>query len=195
MNKDYYRENLPMFINGNLSAEEQADFERELSQDDSLKKEAEFLTAIRGYVKQENVQTPGEMGWHKLKRQIKKESTSNVVSHNAVNKWRTFAVAASLVLVVQAGFMATMMQQQDTFAPLSGDDYSENVIQIQFNSNAKASDIQQLLISINGSIIEGPSTKGLYRIQLKKRDDAIMNDNVIKQLQLRSDVIDFVSEE
>jgi hypothetical protein len=194
MNKDYYRENLPMYINGNLTAEEQADFERELSQDDSLKKEAEFLTALRGYVKQENVQTPGEMGWHKLKRQIKKESESTVTTHNTTNKWRTFAVAASLILVVQAGFMTNMMQQQDSFAPLSGDDYPENVIQVQFNSNAKASDIQELLISINGSIIEGPSTKGLYRIQLKNRD-AVMNDDLVKQLQLQSNVIDFVSEE
>jgi hypothetical protein len=51
-----------------------------------------------------------------------------------------------------------------------------------------------LLISINGSIIEGPSTKGLYRIQLKNRD-AVMNDDLVKQLQLQSNVIDFVSEE
>lgn len=195
MNKDFYRENLPMYVNGNLTAEEKADFDRELSQDDSLKKEAAFLNAVRGYVKQENIQTPGEMGWHKLKRQIKKESESNVTTHKTVSKWRTFAVAASLVLVIQAGFMANMMQQQDSYAPLSGDDYSENVIQVQFNSNAKESDIRKLLISIDGSIIEGPSTKGLYRIQLKNRDKDVINADIIKQLQLHYDVIDFVSEE
>ncbi len=99
------------------------------------------------------------------------------------------------MLVVQAGFMANMMQQQDSFAPLSGDGYSANVIQVQFNSNAKESDIRKLLISIDGSIIEGPSNKGLYRIQLKNSDDDVMIDNVIKQLQLQSKVIDFVSEE
>lgn len=190
MNKQYYRENLPMYINGSLSAEEQADFERELSQDDALKKEAEFLSAIRDYVKQEQIQTPGEMGLFKLKRQIKQQETNTLTTNKLTKKWRTFAVAASLMLVVQAGVMITMTQQEDAFTPLSGSDYSENVIQVQFKSDTKESDIRALLLSVDGSIIEGPSKSGLYRIHLNKLDT-----DVIEQMQQQTGIIDFVTEE
>ena len=190
MNKEYYRENLPMYINGSLTTEEQADFERELELDDDLKKEAEFLSAIRNHVKKEQLQTPGEMGLFKLKRQIKQQEENKSTVSNVSKKWRTFAVAASLMLVVQAGLMVTMTQQEDTFRPLSGSDYSENVIQVQFKDGAKESDIRALLISVDGSIIEGPSKNGIYRIHVEK-----LSDNIIHQLQQQDEIIDFVTEE
>ncbi|VAW55043.1 hypothetical protein MNBD_GAMMA05-220 [hydrothermal vent metagenome] len=190
MNKQYYKENLPMYINGSLPGKEQADFERELSQDAELKKEADFLSAIRAYVKKEQIQTPGEMGLFKLKRQIKQQEQRDSKNSKLTSKWRTFAIAASLVLVVQAGVMITMTQQQDAFTPLSGSDYSENVIQVQFTSDAKESDIRALLLSFDASIIEGPSKNGLYRIRLNQLDD-----KVIEQLQQQSNIIDFVTEE
>lgn len=189
MNKQYYRENLPMYINGSLSADECADFEQQLLQDEELKKEADFLSALRCYVKDEKVTSPGEMGLFKLKRQIKEESKNNVTDSQPKNGWRTFAIAASLVLVVQLGVMIGMTQQQDLFVPLSGSDYAENIVQVQFTSNARENDIRQLLISIDGSIIQGPSKNGIYRIELKK-----VNEEILKQLQ-QANIIDFVAEE
>jgi len=189
MNKQYYRENLPMYINGSLPADERADFEQQLSQDAELKKEADFLSAVRRYVKDEKVTTPGEMGLFKLKRQIKKESENKVATKTLTKKWRTFAIAASLVLVVQAGVMVSMTQQQDAFVPLSGSDYSENVVQVQFISSTRENDIRELLISLDASIIQGPSKNGIYRIELKN-----LNDEILKQLQ-QAKIVDFVTEE
>ncbi len=189
MNKQYYRENLPMYINGSLPADERADFEQQLLQDEELKKEADFLSAVRRYVKNEKVTSPGEMGLFKLKRQIKEESKNNIAGNKLTNRWRSFAIAASLVLVVQLGVMISMTQQQDRFVPLSGSDYSENVVQVQFTDDARSNDIRALLLSIDGSIIQGPSTNGIYRIELKN-----LNEDTLKQLQ-QAKIIDFVTEE
>ncbi len=190
MNKQYYRENLPMYINGNLTKKELADFERELANDIVLKEEAEFLSAIRRYVKKEQIQTPGDMGLFKLKREIKQQQESASINNKLTRKWRMFTVAASLMLFIQAGVMITMTQQEDSFTLLSGSNYSESVMQVQFKNDARQSDINTLLISVNGSIIEGPSKKGIYRIQFDKIDASI-----IEQLQQQSNVIDFVTEE
>ena len=189
MNKQYYRENLPMYINGSLPEDERADFEQQLSQDAELKKEADFLSSVRRYVKDEKITTPGEMGLFKLKRQIKNESENNVATKTLTKKWRTFAIAASLMLVVQAGVMVSMTQQQDAFVPLSGSDYSENVVQVQFKSSTRENDIRKLLISLDASIIQGPSKNGIYRIELKN-----LNEETLKQLQ-QAKIVDFVTEE
>ncbi len=189
MNKQYYRENLPMYINGSLPAGKRADFEQQLSQDEDLKKEADFLSSIRQFVKNEKVSTPGEMGLFKLKRQIKKESDNKTATNTLTKKWRTFAIAASLVLVVQAGVMLSMTQQQDAFVPLSGSGHADNVVQVQFKSSARENDIRELLISIDASIIQGPSKNGVYRVELKT-----LNEETLKQLQ-QAKIIDFVTEE
>ena len=189
MNKQYYRENLPMYINGSLPEDERADFEQQLSQDAELKKEADFLSSVRRYVKDEKITTPGEMGLFKLKRQIKNESENNVATKTLTKKWRTFAIAASLMLVVQAGVMVSMTQQQDAFVPLSGSDYSENVVQVQFKSSTRENDIRALLISLDASIIQGPSKNGIYRIELMN-----LNEETLKQLQ-QAKIVDFVTEE
>lgn len=189
MNKQYYKDNLPMYINGSLSADERADFEQQLSQDEGLKKEADFLSSVRQFVKDEKVNTPGEMGLFKLKHQIQKESDNKATTNTLTPKWRTFAIAASLVLVVQAGIMVSMTQQQDAFVPLSGNGYAANVVQVQFKSSARENDIRELLISLDASIIQGPSKKGVYRIELKN-----LTEETLKQLQ-QAKIIDFVTEE
>jgi len=190
MNNQKLKENLPWYVNNTLSNEQQAEFEQQLSTDTELQQEVRFLSALHQHIKQDVIHSPGEMGLQRLKRQIKKEAEQNASSHKSITTWKTFAIAASLVLVVQLGVMINLIQQEDTFVPLSGNNYSATVIQVQFKDNATERKIRELLISIEGSIIEGPSKNGVYRIQLKTNDD-----NVVSRLQIQTDVIDFVSKE
>jgi len=190
MNNQELKENLPWYVNNTLNDEQQAEFEQQLSNNAELKQEVKFLNALRQHVKQNISHSPGEMGLQRLKRQIKKESEQNSSSHKSITTWRTLAIAASLVLVVQLGIMINFVQREDTFVPLSGNNYSSSVIQVQFKSDATESRIRELLISIEGSIINGPSKNGLYRIQLKTDDDKI-----ISRLRMQTDLIDFISKE
>lgn len=190
MNQQDYQENLPFYINGTLSKAEQADFESELSNNNTLKKEADFLTTLRKQIKSEQIKSPGQMGLHRLKRDIKNQASNDTVDDKQVKKWRLFAVAASLLIAMQTGFIVSMTPEEATYVPLSGSEYNENIVQIQFKDKAKANDISELLIQFNASIIEGPSKNGLYRVHIKNLDNDLMN-----QLQSSSDVIDFIAEE
>lgn len=183
-------DDLPWYINGSLPAERQEEIARQLLDNQELKQEAEFLNTLRNHVKQQAINTPGEMGLHRLRREIKNKSGQAPSSRKVSKKWSAFAIAASLMLVIQAGFIVSLVHQDDPYAPLSGTEYPINVIQVQFNSNAKASDIRELLTRISASIIDGPSKKGVYRIQVKHSDDEVIN-----KLKNSPDVIDFAARE
>ena len=190
MNQQDPKENLPWYVNKSLPDDELEDIERQLENDESLKQDVEFMNKLRAHLKNSTQSSPGEFGLQRLKQQIKKEASSGTTK-----RWRNFAVAASLLMVIQAGIMLSLIQQQDVgIVPLSGDTYSGPVLQIQFKDYAKESEIRAIILSINGSIIEGPSTLGIYRVQLAD-DDIDIIDQRISQLHNKLDLIDFVSAE
>ena len=117
------KEELPWLINNSLSDDEQNEFIKPLEENADLKLEAKFLSSLRKQIKKNTAHTPGEMGLQKLKRSIKNDDRAS----RSV-KWRYFSIAASLMLVLQAGIMTTLIQQEDNFVPLSGVEYSESVI-------------------------------------------------------------------
>lgn len=191
MNEQQTHEDLPWYVNGQLSAEQRQEIEQQLQDDPALQQEAAFLDKLRQQLKQGGQQSPGELGLQRLKRDIKKQSASPVVK-----RWKTLAVAASLLVVVQAGVMVSMIESPDTgIVPLSGSQYAGNVIQLQFTDKASAGQIQQLLASVKGSIISGPSASGVYRVQLEDGDDQGSIEQRIAALKSQPDVIDFVAAE
>ena len=185
MKNRHLHEVLPWYINGSLSAEEHDEVEQSLVSDDELKKEQEFLSALRHHVKKESCDSPGEFGLQRLRREIKKESKSK-----ASTKWRVFSIAASLLLVVQLGVMLNLTQQDNAFVPLSGEDHSGNVFQIQFQSTATVSHINKFLLDIGAVIVDGPSKNEVYRIRLQT-----VNDETLQEIRKQKDIVDFVAEE
>ena len=186
MNTKYLNESLPWYVNGSLSSEEQAEIENNLTDNSGLANEKDILVRLRQYIKHSAFQSPGEIGLQRLKRDIKKET-----SRKPLSKWQSYSVAASLVLVVQLGIILSFTQENDIFIPLSGTaNYSKNVVQMQFKNSATLNQINNLLLSIDATIISGPSKKGIYRIQL-----TTFNDKVIDDLRQRKDIVDFLAKE
>ena len=192
MNKQDIDENLPWYVNGQMSEQEKAEFEQAIKDDTEAQQEVEFLNKLRNQLKQNAEPSPGEFGLQRLKRDIKSSERAPVTK-----RWRTLAVAASLLMVVQAGVMVSMMQTEEAgvgIQPLSGSHYTGTVLQLQFTGDASAEDIRQALLSVGGSIIEGPSSSGIYRVRLKDEQNERVQQH-IAQLQANHKVIDFVAEE
>jgi hypothetical protein len=191
MSKQDIHENLPWYINRQLSDKEIAEIELQLKDDPTLQREVDFLNALRDQLKQSAQASPGEFGLQRLMRDVQKEQNAQPL----LKRWKTLAVAASLLMVVQTGIMVSMMGTEDNgIVPLSGSDYSGAVIQLQFREQATADSIQQLLLSLNGSIIEGPSANGVYRIRLQVTEPDAVNRQ-IEQLKSNTEVIDFAAVE
>ncbi len=174
MNKQQIQQALPWYVNGSLDAEQREAVEAALAEDSEdareLADELAFLKQLRQHIKQQTAQaSPGETGLYRLRRELRRESAATATS---ARWWKPMAIAASLLLVVQTGYMLTPANPGSGITPLSGSQYNAPVLQIQFRDDAANAAIQSLLLAERARIIDGPSVSGLYRIVVDDGDIA-----------------------
>ena len=188
MNDTEQQLNLPWYVNNSLDAQQRQDIEQQLADDTELKQadlkqadlkqEIAFLQLIRQQVKLSASTSPGELGWHKLQRQINQAPVK-------INRgWQGLAIAASVLLMVQGAVIFNLMQPNDSpddsYVPLSGISTQHVSLQLQFNADVRESDMRQLLLDVHGQILEGPSAQGIYRIKLEQPEQLAQ---ALEQLQ------------
>ena len=154
---------LPWYVNGTLGEAERQQLEAAMANNPELKQEMLWLQQFQTSLHQQDIPAPpGELGWMRLRKEIRKEKTNN---------WRRWgmgaATAATILFSVQLGMM--MNKPQPDIQVLSSSATGVNLehhwqLQIAFTPEATAADIQQLLSDIDARIIDGPSAIGLYRI-------------------------------
>jgi len=188
---------MPWYVNGSLNEQQRKNIEQELANNPELAQEHDFLQELQSQVKQTQVGSPGEFWLHRLRRDI-----SNQSLEKTTNKWRIFSVAASIVLVFQLGVIVNITQPNDIYTPLSdvgtdagigfsiGFDAGKTIIQIQFSSAATVLKINSFLLELDAVIVDGPSSAGVYRIQLEK-----INAKALKHLRDNPKLIEFFSEQ
>ncbi|HED52328.1 MAG TPA: hypothetical protein ENI83_02100 [Gammaproteobacteria bacterium] len=174
-------DDLPWLVNGSLDKDESAVVEACIEDSKALRDEYAFLAALRDSVKQQPMaDAPLEMGWQRLRRDIRRQHTEGVSS-----RWRFAAIAASLFLLVQSLVVWLPDENTGQYHPLSSG-IAEPGLLVQFVDSAPQAGIRQLLREQHLRIVDGPSAAGLYRLvsdgdqadalaALKKRTDLIVH--------------------
>jgi len=173
MNTDEQHD-LPWYVNNSLEVNQRQAIEEKLSADAELKREAELLQHIRQQLKHPASASPGEFGWQRLKNQIQE-----IQKTRHQRRWQGLAIAASVLLMIQGGVLFTLLQTDDSYAPLSGVTHSQPTIQIRFNPDVREADMRKLLLNIHGQILDGPSANGLYRVTLGDTS----NDQIAQRIE------------
>lgn len=160
------------YINGTLGEAEREELQRALEADDALAREAEFMSALRQGIKQEDVTPPGELGLARLKKDIRQyeENQRKETATPGWRFWKPAAIAASFLLVVQTTTLV-LYQDKSTDASgiqvLSGPTVEQGgVLQVVFTPDAELADVQALILAVDGDIVRGPGALGLYDISL-----------------------------
>lgn len=136
-----------------------------MQQDPELKKEAEFLGALRKGIQEQDETSPGEMGLARLKRDIQREQKQTQKPQGKF--WKPLAIAACCVLGVQMFLLIPKQETNPNIVTLSGNgQVSGPQLQIVFQAEASAAQIQQTLNSVQGNIISGPGALGVYTVAL-----------------------------
>lgn len=183
---------LPWYVNGTLSQEERQRVETRLRNDPDMAREVELLRATQRSMQSKVHGSPGEFGWRRLQKDIRSQKVDHSDKRIATNRWwRPALAAAALVILVQGGVLLHLLGEPSTYQPAGGA-VAGTVLQVRFQPGASASQIQQLLQEIGGSIVQGPSALGLYRIRLPEGKDA---DAVVAQLRERSRLIDYATKQ
>jgi len=194
MTDKYIIELLPWYINDTLDEEENRMVAEALERDDEIKKEFELLKSISTALKDEEIQTPGEMGFARLKRSMKttdqSEATPEQTGSN-VTRWKFAAIAASLLLVAQASFMLNQTDEQQYYRPLGSENILQDSMLITFSPDATESQIRNVLLKSQAVIIDGPSAAGTYRVRSSAQDKS----TTIEKLESYKDVISHVQEQ
>ncbi|KAA3630412.1 MAG: hypothetical protein DWQ09_00535 [Proteobacteria bacterium] len=157
---------LPAYVNGTLSDAECRKVDEYITQHPEVRSELEWLKALRSGMKTlPTGNAPGEMGWQRLRRELRSETETGSPSRGSA-WWKPAVAAAAVIIIVQAALLAGMGPKDERFQPLSGSAGQDNVIQIQFHPGATELQIRTLLNSIDAQVVAGPGALGLYRIQV-----------------------------
>lgn len=161
---------LPFYVNGTLDAEEAAQFEAALAQDDVLKADAELLSALRDDMQAETHRSPGEFGLARLMRDAERErgaapAIAPTVSAPKSRTW-VWQIAAAVALALLVG-QNLLMSREATSGNGSFEMASAPTapgLVVSFAPDATEAQIRGLLLDLGLEIHSGPSALGLYRL-------------------------------
>lgn len=176
---------LPWYVNGTLTADELRQVETHLEGCDHCRSEVELLRTISDSAKQADDAGPGEMAWHRLRRDMRQDPMRRRRSW-----WKpSLAAAAALVIALQ-GVLLFSGAGRDGYG-LAGHGPEGTVLQVKFNPDATEKEIRAILQAVTGEIVKGPSARGIYRIRLADGDAAALQAR-IERLRANHDVIDYL---
>lgn len=187
---------LPWYVNHTLSPQEHEAVEGHIQQCPRCQKEIVFLENMRGQVQATSFESPGELELERLLTKVRKDKDTKqpLELPPSPTWWKTVAIAASLILVVQTGLLIDAWFFSKPMVPLSGPQQEGMILQISFVPTATAEDIRTSLLAIDGSVIEGPSQLGIYRIRLNHQSENTI-EMAVGLLRQQTTVVQHVARE
>ncbi len=189
---------LPWFVNETLSSNERDDVAQHVQACSRCQQEIALLQRIRTHIKETHTQSPGEFGLKRLLSEIRKEQAVTKVERLRPSGWwqKGFAIAASLIIFIQAGFLLDAWYLSKPMVPLAGPQTHEQVLQISFQPTATEAQIREAMSHIHGTFIDGPSSLGLYRVRLNTAaSPETPIRQTIEQLRQQTTIIQHVAED
>ncbi len=178
MKKDI-EELLPFYVNGTLSKEERLQVTEALEDDPSLEDEIAFLEKLREEIQEQSMEySSGELGLKRLQKSIADEALQKdpiALSRSKITKeqnwgWRAAAIAACFLLMMQTVVMLPMWKDSDLGA--AGGKVllqsSGKIISVTFVPDAREENIRNLLLTLDATIVDGPSALGVYKLSIPK---------------------------
>ncbi|GJL51909.1 MAG: hypothetical protein NPIRA01_31360 [Nitrospirales bacterium] len=187
---------LPWLVNGTLSGSERHDVEQHLEFCTQCQQEIALLEQMRTEIKESSTSSPGEIGLNRLLNKIQNEQTApDAASGTHTSVWRTgLAIAASLIIFIQAGLLLDSWYLSKPMVPLAGPQTYGLVLQVSFVPTATEAQIREVITGVHATFIDGPSSLGLYRIRL---DPLTANESsipkTIEQLRQHTTIIQHVA--
>ncbi len=190
---------LPWFVNETISTEEQHRVEQHLETCPQCQQEITLLQKIRTHVKEIHTESPGEFGLNRLLTRVRNDRTlSESPQHPPTQRWQSWlAIAASLIIFIQAGLLIDTWYISKPMVPLSGPQEGGIVLQVSFIPTTTEAQIREVITAVHGRFIDGPSSLGIYRIRLDDTENSSKAtvDRTIQHLRQKTEIILHITQE
>jgi len=182
---------LPWVANKTATEDELREVEAYAGENPDARQELEFLGKLREGVKTASSDTsPGELGLARLRRSIAVERSASASSPSRLRWWQAAAVAATVVIAIQAAFLFGPTDRDGTLTTATGPGFDGATIQVTFVGEARETAIRELLLDLGLEIVEGPSAVGVYRLSAGPGADSRQTlSNIVSSLTQRSDLV------
>ncbi len=197
--QEHPAELLPWFVNETLSTEDRQTVEQHLESCPQCQQEITLLQKMRTHVKEIRTESPGEFGLNRLLSRVRNDrAVTESPQHPPTQRWQNWlAIAASLIIVIQAGLLIDTWYISKPMIPLSGPEEHGLVLQVSFTPTSTEAQIREVISAIHGRFIDGPSSLGIYRIRLDDQgtSDKSTIKSAIEHLREKTEIILHVSQE
>jgi len=184
--KDEMSLKIPAYLRGDLSDAEMKEIESYAAKNAEFSADIEFQKQLKSAIKDSHDGfVPGEMGWARLSKAMKAESSdlsssdqndkraANDTSNNkskALNFWRYAAAILAVAVIGQAGaigFISSGDKSEPQYVTVSELARGDNTVKIAFNKSVTIGELTKEMSDLGGVIISGPSALGLYAISFE----------------------------
>ncbi|MDG4647367.1 hypothetical protein P6F26_02835 [Roseibacterium sp. SDUM158017] len=175
MTRDEALERLPFHVNGTLDPAEAAELAVWLDTDEGVRAEADALAALRSRMQGEPVGSPGAAGLERLMRAVDRAEPANRPAPPRM--WQIAAAVLLAVALVQGLFL--LDRGGDDGFRLAGAD--EAVFRVTFDPDATEAAIRAALLEAGVTIVDGPSSIGLYDLAPLEGVDPAEAERMLRQ--------------
>lgn len=168
---------LMAYIQNKLPTEDAQSFEAELAADETLAAEVAALRAVRAEFGEQDKAEDVQAGWARFEEALD-EVAPQPANRNRPVKLSLLQVAAVVVaslLLWQFAVVPNLSETVGTGYETVSEEPAGPILQVIFQSDASIGAISELLGEYDGTILDGPSAMGLYRIEfpdMERRDAA-----------------------
>ena len=173
---DILKDLVPLYVKGLLNEAQRKEIEEAIDECPSLREEIESWHAVQCAYQSIESSLPQPSGslYQKIAERIEGSKKPGLLNRLFGSPAVSLAlVTAQFLLILSLGFY--IIQERHEYKTMSAPSVTtEDSIRINviFQEQATESDIRELLLKINGRIVDGPNRSGLYRIGLKSRSEA-----------------------
>jgi hypothetical protein len=175
---------LPWLANETLEGEEARAVEALTKTSPAAAQDLEFMRGLRAQMKAEDAgNSPGALGWRRLQQQIARERAPAARGTG----WRNIAaIAAAVVILLQAAVIGYQWEG-GILIPAGGDGAT---LQVRFAPTASETAIREMLQQIDGTIVDGPGSLGIYHVKIEGTEaDPDVAAKALAALRARTDIV------
>ena len=181
---------IPAYLRGELSEAENQEIETLATTNPEFAADIEFQKNLKSTISvDEDTYEPSDLGWAKLSKaidNIEMENTNMAANDSATTPkfWRYAAMALAVAAVGQAGVLGSIALQKDQNAQyVTASDAGNAMLTLKLGlrDDLTVKQLTQTLQSLEGRVIAGPSSLGLYQIQFNSKDACLAAQNMFEK--------------